>query len=85
MTCTHLPPVRVILVEDLQDFAAVEPKSSLLAGDQIIVSGVVIEVAFHERLMVRKHTRFRSVLTRDAFIYLGLFGTKFWILIGQRI
>lgn len=57
VTCTHLPPVGVILVENLQDFATVEPKASLLAGDQIIVSGVVIKVAFHKRLTVQKHTR----------------------------
>lgn len=56
VACTHLPPVGVILVEDLQDFAAVEPKASLLAGDQIVVSGIVIEVAFHIRLIVQKHT-----------------------------
>lgn len=56
VTCTHLPPVGVILVENLQDFATVEPKASLLAGDQIVVSGVVIKVAFHKCLMVQKYT-----------------------------
>lgn len=71
LTCTHLPPVGVVLVEDLQDFAAVEAKASLLAGDQVVVSGVVIKVAFHKRLMVQKHTRSRSLLTQDAFIYLS--------------
>lgn len=67
MACTHLPPVRIILVEDLQNFTAVEAKASLLAGDQVIICGVVIKVAFHKRLTVQKHTQSRYSITKHLF------------------
>lgn len=89
MTCTHLPPVRVILVEDLQNFATVEAKASLLAGNQVIMSGVVIKVAFHKCLMAQKHKQSKLLLTQKEFVYLtpSCFFTfvKLCILIGQKV
>lgn len=45
-----LPPVQVLLVEDLQDVSTAEAQSRLLAGNQVVVRRVVIKVALHKGL-----------------------------------
>ena len=43
-----LPPVVVVLADDLQDVAGVEGDPRLCAGDQIVVQGVVLELGSHK-------------------------------------
>lgn len=52
----HLPPVDVVLVDNLQDVARLEPQAGLLAGNQVVVGRVVVVVAFEEDLEARRHS-----------------------------
>lgn len=56
-----LPPVWVLLVEDLQDISAAEAKPRLLAGNQVVVSRVVIKVTLHIGLK-QKHNMCAEVM-----------------------
>lgn len=47
---TDLPPVKVLLVENLQNVTTVEAKSRLLARNQVIVRRVVVKVALYKGL-----------------------------------
>jgi hypothetical protein len=49
----YLPPVRVVLVDDLQDISLVKLQTGLLAGDQVIVPRIVVKVRLHEYLARR--------------------------------
>lgn len=57
---SHLPPVQVLLVEDLQDVSAAEAQARLLAGDQVVVRRVVIKVALHKSLKWKKRLQLRG-------------------------
>lgn len=52
-----LPPVQVLLVEDLQDVSAAEAQPRLLAGNQVVVRRVVVKVALHKGLTWGKKER----------------------------
>lgn len=47
---SHLPPVGVILVDDLQQVPGGEAEPGLLAGDEAVGGRVVVKVALHEDL-----------------------------------
>ena len=47
-----LPPVEVFLIEDLQDVSAAEAKPRLLAGNQVVMGGVVVKVTLDKSLEV---------------------------------
>ena len=49
---TDLPPVEVLLIEDLQDVSAAEAKPRLLTGDQVVMGGVVVKVTLDKSLEV---------------------------------
>lgn len=49
----HLPPVDVVLVDDLQDVSRLEPQAGLLAGNQVVVGRVVVVVTLEEDLEAR--------------------------------
>ena len=49
-----LPPVVVVLADDLQDVAGVEGDPRLCAGDQVVVQGVVLELCSHEDVAGRR-------------------------------
>ena len=46
----HLPPNGVILVYNLEQVPGVEAQACLLAGDETVAGGVIIEVAFNKYL-----------------------------------
>ena len=45
-----LPPVTVILVDDLDDVPCDELQSRLLARDQVVLSGIIVKLRTHEHL-----------------------------------
>lgn len=47
---TDLPPVEVLLVEDLQDVSTAEAEPRLLTGDQVVVGRVVVKVTLYKGL-----------------------------------
>ena len=49
-----LPPVVVVLADDLQDVAGVEGDPRLCAGDQVVVQGVVLELGSHKDVAGRR-------------------------------
>jgi len=49
-THTHLPPVRVLLVEDLKDVSTAEFESSFFTGDQVVMTGVIVKVTLYKGL-----------------------------------
>ena len=49
-----LPPVVVVLADDLQDVAGVEGDPRLCAGDQVVVQGVILELCSHKDVAGRR-------------------------------
>ena len=49
-----LPPVVVVLADDLQDVPGVEGDPRLCAGDEIIVQGVVLELGSNKDVAGRR-------------------------------
>lgn len=47
---TDLPPVKVLLVENLQNVSTAEAKACFLAGNQVIMGWVIIEVTLYKGL-----------------------------------
>lgn len=47
---TDLPPVEILLVENLQDVSAAEAKPRFLTGNQVIMGWVVVKVTLYKRL-----------------------------------
>jgi len=45
-----LPPVGVLLVDDLDDVACLELQPRLLARDEVVLGGVVVELRPHVHL-----------------------------------
>lgn len=60
----HLPPVDVVLVDDLQDVSRLKPQASLLAGNQVVIGRVVVVVTLEEDLETRRSSAqvFRGVV-----------------------
>lgn len=50
---TNLPPVWIVLVNNLEDISLVKLETSLLAGYQIIGTGVIVKVRFNVYLSRR--------------------------------
>lgn len=46
----HLPPVDVVLVDNLQNVSCLEPEAGLLAGNEVVVGRVVVVVTLEEDL-----------------------------------
>lgn len=63
----HLPPVDVVLVDDLQNVSGLEPQAGLLAGDQVVVGRVVVVVTLEEDLEARG----RSVRGHKQQVFAG--------------
>lgn len=53
-THTHLPPVRVLLVEDLKDVSTAEFESSFFTGDQVVMSRVIVKVTLYKGLQTER-------------------------------
>ena len=49
-----LPPVVVVLADDLQDVARVEGDPGLGTGDQVVIQRVVLELGSHEDVAWRR-------------------------------
>lgn len=47
---TDLPPVKVLLVENLENVAAAEAEPCFFTGNQVIVGRVIVEVALYKGL-----------------------------------
>lgn len=48
--CSDLPPVEVLLIENLQNVSTVEAKPCLLTGNQVIMGRVVVKVTLYKGL-----------------------------------
>lgn len=48
--CADLPPVKVLLVENLQNVSTAEAKPCFLAGYQVIMGWVVVKVTLYKGL-----------------------------------
>lgn len=48
--CTDLPPVKVLLIENLQNVSTAEAEPGFLTGNQVIMGWVIVEVALHKGL-----------------------------------
>ena len=53
---SRLPPVVVVLADDLQDVSCTEPDTSLLARDQIVRAWIIFELSFHINLFKKDST-----------------------------
>lgn len=62
----HLPPVDVVLVDNLQDVSRLKPQASLLAGNQVVVGRVVVVVTLEEDL--EAHGQSAQVYTIQEFL-----------------
>lgn len=47
---TYLPPVEVLLIENLQDVSTVKTKPCLLTGNKVIMGWVVVKVTLNKGL-----------------------------------
>ena len=47
---TYLPPVEVLLIENLQDVSTVKAKPCLLTGNKVIMGWVVVKVTLNKGL-----------------------------------
>ena len=46
----YLPPIEVLLVENLQDVSAVEAEPRFLTGNQVVMGRVVVKVTLYKGL-----------------------------------
>ena len=54
LTVTHLPPIGIIHVENLEDITFGEGKSGFATGNQVVLLRVVTKVCLHEYLQTKK-------------------------------
>lgn len=50
-----LPPVGILLVDDLDDVTGLELQARLFARDEVILGGVVVELRPHVHLQIKQN------------------------------
>lgn len=61
----RLPPVMIVLADDLQDVAGLERDSSLRARYQLVLQRIVVELRSNEYLLAQK----RSIVSFDLTVF----------------